>query len=281
MVRKWTAVTVIFMIAVALAGCTAAADVARALQVVSRAFQTAQIVEETHRVQPGSSLQIHNSNGDITVRVGGDRDIHIRATKRAFGAQSEIEGTTIRVTTGQLTTIETEHPMSPSRVFVDYEITIPPGIALNGVQTSNGYIRVEGVAGNIVAASSNGSIHLEDVDGYVRASTSNGNINIINCTGVRSGVQTSNGNINVEVHSIEGNVEIRAGNGSITAYLSERLQAEVTMTVSNGHVTADHSSFVIGKSSRRHITGQIGDEARHRILIRTSNGTVTARQISN
>lgn len=277
--KKWTAVAMILMISVVLTGCTVGADVVRAVQVVTRAFQTTEIVEESHRVQPGSSLEIRTLNGDIVVKSGGDREVHVRAIKRAFGAQDEIDRTEIVVTTGAITTIETEPREERSRVSVDYEITVPPDVTLNHVQTSNGLIRVEDVTGDVVATTSNGSIHLEGIDGYVRATTSNGSIHIVNCTGVRSSVQTSNGSIHVEVEEIEGNLEVRAGNGSITAYLSRWLEAEVTMTVSNGRVVADHNGLVIGQSSQKQVTGQIGDQARHKILIRTSNGTITARDI--
>ncbi|MFO8060493.1 MAG: DUF4097 family beta strand repeat-containing protein [Bacillota bacterium] len=279
MARKWAKVAAILMMATALTGCTVATDVVRAVQVVSRVFQTSEVVEQTHRVQPGSALQISNLNGDITVRAGGNREIHIVATKRAFGAESELGDADIRVAVGEITVIETVHRKERTRVSVDYEVTIPQDMILNEVRTSNGYVQVEGVTGDVVATSSNGSIHLEGVDGYVRATTSNGSIDIVDCTGVRSGVHTSNGSIRVEVRSIEGNLEIRTGNGSITAYLSRHLNAEVIMTVSNGQVVADHNHLVIGESSAKRITGQIGSEARHQIRIRTSNGTVTARKI--
>ncbi len=278
---KWTAAAMILMISVALAGCTAGADVVRAFQVVTRAFQTTEVVEESHRVQPGSSIEIRNLNGDIVVKSGGDREVHVRATKRAFGSQDEIDRTEVVVTTGAITTIETEPRGERSRVAVDYEVTIPPGVALKHVQTSNGLIRVEDVAGDVVATTSNGSIHLEGIDGYVRATTSNGSIHIVNCTGIRSSVQTSNGSIHVEVADIEGSLEIRTGNGSITAYLSHWLEAEVEMTVSNGRIVTDHNGLILGQSSQRHVRGHIGDQARHKILIRTSNGTVTVRDIQD
>ena len=279
MVHKWTPIALILVVAVTLAGCTVATDVMRAFQVVIRVFQTEEVIEETYQVQPGTTLELHNTNGDITVTVGDDNEIHIRATKRGFGAAGDLDHARIDVTTGDRMMIETTYLTERSNVAVDYEIIVPSDVSLNQVTTSNGYIRVEDAMGDVTATSSNGNIHLENIDGYVRATTSNGSIHIKNCTGVRSGVRTSNGNIHIEMKDIQGNVEIRTGNGSITAYLSQWLRSGVTMTASNGQVTSDHNHLVIGKSSRGHLAGQIGEEAEHEILMRTSNGNVTVRQI--
>ena len=141
--------------------------------------------EETYsyKLDNGGHLSVSNINGSITV-TGSSRDsVEIIATKKADNqdAMDEIE---IEIThTSDRITIETEIGHSDSWFSfgdnsgeVTYEILVPKGTGLEGIESVNGDVIIAGVAGKVVAETVNGDVNCTDLASDAKFSTVNGDV---------------------------------------------------------------------------------------------------------
>lgn len=272
MTRRCTSFALVGLIlaVTALTGCSAVVSDVIAI------FQLKETVEEAYGAEPGTVLEIHNTNGSITVRSGNGDTVHLHAVKRAF-SRADLNDLDIEVTIGPAMTIRSIHPRSASSAGIDYEITLPPTVELEVAASSNGEIRIQGVRGDVLAMTSNGTIRLTNVDGYVSATTSNGSIHISGCRGISS-ARTSNGSIMAEITGLREDIELRTSNGSVEAYLATDLSADITLTTTNGRVSAAHERLVVDTSSRTSLAGHVGDGGM-KLHMRTSNGNVSVHQM--
>jgi len=234
---------------------------------------------ETYAVEPGAILDIANKNGDIRIQVWDKDEVEVYAVKITMWGSGELRKVDVKVTTDGGITIETDYLSKTARVSVDYDIRVPASMSVRGVETANGKIEVEGVAGDIQAASLNGDVTLRDVNGAVTAYTSNGDVTI---TGARAVLEarTSNGDIRVEIASLPDDVDIKTSNGSIDVYVSAALNADLELRTSNGDVDVSSSiSLTVRNSSKKQIIGQMG-KGGPLITAITSNGDVDFRELT-
>jgi hypothetical protein len=138
-------------------------------------------VRET-RIPARGSLRVDGAqNGGVTVRAHEGRDILVRARVQSWARTDEAaraQAGAIRVSTDG--TIRAAGPSTEGRNqgwAVGYEILVPARTNLD-VQTHNGPIRVERVAGTMNLRAHNGPIDLHELAGNVRARAQNGPLTV-------------------------------------------------------------------------------------------------------
>jgi DUF4097 and DUF4098 domain-containing protein YvlB len=268
MVRKFLTLVKmsVVLISLLMTGCTGFAEAKEEFR-------------ETYAVESGAILDIANKNGDIRIQVWDKDQVEVYALKSTMWGRDELKKVDIKVTTDGGITIETDYLSKTARVSVDYDIRVPAGVSVRGVETANGEIEVEGVAGDVEAATFNGEVILRDVNGTVTAFTSNGDITITGAKGVLD-ARTSNGDIRVEIASVTEDIDLSTSNGSIDVYVSPALNADVELRTSNGGVDVSSSvPLTVRDSSKKRVTGQMGSGG-PRITAVTSNGDVDLRALT-
>ncbi|WP_287585918.1 DUF4097 family beta strand repeat-containing protein [Candidatus Borrarchaeum sp.] len=233
--------------------------------------------QQTYDVEAGTVLTVDNQNGDIIVEGWNNDDVEVYAEKVTQYGQSELDKVSIEVTTGNEMTVKTTYTnlfwfFRTPRVTVNYWIKVPADVSVEHLETTNGGISLEGTTGDTTLISTNGNINVKDVDGYVDAETTNGGITIEDVTSVR-GTETTNGRIIVEIPSLSNNVEIKTTNGAITAYVSEDLNADLSMSTTNGVITIHDVQLDLESSSATSVEGTMGDGG-YDLTITNTNGNI-------
>ena len=172
---------------------------------------------------PGSSVNVVNQNGSITVHASSTRQLQVNATQASN--KVEIDGSQ----NGNRVTLRTHvlQKASGDEGRVDYDIALPSDTSLS-IDSENGPIKIENVQGNVTVESDAGQVDITNVtNGTVQVQTLNaavnlkdlknsrvsvvstgGTVHLTNVAGPKVSVETTNGNI-----SCEGDF---AGGGSYT-----------------------------------------------------------------
>lgn len=246
-----------------------------------------EIFERTLDLAPGGSLSLDNVNGGITVRSWDRQEVKIWA-KKVVKASSEstareiLQAIEIVIDSAAgVIEIETRLPRKKlggrQQVSVKYELTVPREVAVSLVST-NGGIRVEGLAGEVDVETANGGIHVEDVGGSVRAHTTNGGIKAYDIRGAVE-ARTTNGGIFVEMRtgSISEDISFITTNGSVELRMQPDLAVRIEARTSNGRVSSDFSSPE-GQPSRKRLAVDLNGGG-PTIELKTSNGSIRLREI--
>ena len=154
---------------------------------------------------------------------------------------------------------------------------MPQYVTVDSAKTSNGAVQISGTKGDVKATSSNGAIIIENVDGYVSATTSNGRIEVKGTTGIKD-LTSSNLGIYAEVYDFQENISISTSNGGITVYINPSLNADISMTTSNGQISINGVTLNLTISEEKHKTGELGDGG-NTLDIHTSNGNINLRKL--
>lgn len=124
---------------------------------------------QTVRLLPGGTFDLLSGAGDVTVNGGGGREARIEAIKRvrdtvAARARTAINQVRIDVAErGGNVEVRTIQPRGPSRVTVEYRITVPENTNLI-LRSTSGNLRVQNMAGDELSANTiSGRIMLRDL----------------------------------------------------------------------------------------------------------------------
>ncbi len=143
-------------------------------------------IEETYDVPEKVNLTIRNTDGRIYVYGSDDRQIKIKALKRAF-SEERANAIEVRVAVnGDTATIDTIYPppseeglLADRSGTVDYTILVPQYCTLSQVILANGEILIEGVRGaQINAKVENGKLILRNNFALTQASVGKGSIDL-------------------------------------------------------------------------------------------------------
>lgn len=232
---------------------------------------------ETYTVDPGTRLEVHNANGEITVSTWNKNVVEVYALKKTRYGKDELKKVNIDVSTDDKITVRTEYLEKNARVSVEYTIHVPSNVEIDRLETSNGEITLTGTKGDARLITSNGEIYVKDVTGSVEAETSNGEIIIEGTTAAVSAVTsngeitikraksiveavTSNGNIEAEIlHIPDKGSTIETSNGSIKLYLKDGLDADMRLTTSLGSVSVHDIDLLVSNQSKTYLKGKIGN----------------------
>jgi DUF4097 and DUF4098 domain-containing protein YvlB len=217
-------------------------------------------LEETRSFEPGGTFRLENINGSVTVETWEQDQVRIEAEKSATSDRSldaikiEIDGE------GDLVEVRTRVPRRRS-IFgsigkVDYLIRLPAQARVE-VETVNGKLYIEGIAGRVRASTVNGTVEIQDLSGEAEASTVNG------------GIEAS-----YREADPDGRHHFSTTNGGVRLTLPPNVSGRFEASTVNGSIRTDFPLEVHGRFGGRRLDGRLG-EGRGSFDINTVNGSVT------
>jgi len=267
-----------------------------AIGMAAPAHAASDTFHQLYTVSPGTSVTVHNRNGDVSVHPWNQPKVEVYAEKHAERAE-DLQHVSIEVAVGESIEIETVHLVENLQVSVNYRIQVPIGVAVpkvrssNGnvemadlqgnveVKTSNGQVVMNRIAGNVQVDSSNCGIIMQDVEGTVFGDTSNADIQFRNVGGVL-GAETSNGSILAEISTMPAEeVKIKTSNGPISLYLSDELNARIEMKTSNGTIAIRHPGIVPQTAAGNTFQGVLGNSGGTLLSVKTSNSAIILERL--
>ncbi len=222
------------------------------------------IVEKSFTVQPGGTLTVATSGGEIRVSPSNDNVVKVTARER-IKASSESEADDILKKldltieqNGNDISAKAKYEKQPlgfsfgswPPVNVDFIVTVPAsfvtelntsggGITVGNLnakvkaRTSGGSIKLGQIGAEVDASTSGGSVSLESAKGPVKLNTSGGNITSGPVAG-EADLNTSGGNITIE--SVQGKLSAHTSGGGIRASLVGPLKEDCVLSTSGGSV---------------------------------------------
>lgn len=229
-------------------------------------------VEKTFTVQPGGTLHVETSGGEIRVSPGDDGVVKITALEK-IRASSDAEADELlkklELTfdqNGGDVTASAKYERQPMGfhfgswppVEVSFTVTVPASFATDlhtsggnivvgnlagkvHARTSGGDIRLAKIAGDIDAHTSGGNVSLDEGRGAVKLGTSGGDIAVGHAAGPAE-LSTSGGNIRID--SVENAVHASTSGGNVRAGIVGPLKDDCVLGTSGGNVqvTVDKSA---------------------------------------
>jgi len=235
----------------------------------------------TGHVEPGKAIEIKGISGNISAQPASGSEIQVVAKKTARRSNPDEVKIVFVEHPGGVTICALYPSDEPGRTFscepgpgnghssatngahnndvqVDFAVRIPSGVNFIG-RTVNGEISAASLGGNVSSHTVNGSIRISTA-GYAEAKTVNGEI------------IASMGN-----SGWPNAIEFKTVNGGITLDLPSNLNTRVTADTFNGEISSDFPVSLSGVTSRKHLSGTIGNGGRE-LLLKTLNGSISLRR---
>jgi hypothetical protein len=234
------------------------------LTVASIQAAIVRVVEKSFTVQPGGTLHVETSGGEIRVQPTNDNSVKVVARQK-IRASSEADadellkkldltieqtGNDINATAKYEKSAFGFHFGSWPPVSVEFIVTVPANFMAD-LRTSGGGITVGDLGGKVVARTSGGSIKLGKIGAGVDARTSGGSIDLDTARGPVK-LSTSGGHIlagtvngaadittsggGIRIDSVEGLLRAKTSGGSIRAGFTGPLQDDSSLSTSGGSV---------------------------------------------
>jgi DUF4097 and DUF4098 domain-containing protein YvlB len=281
---------------------------AGAQEIVGRRDRTFSITE---RLASGGGVNLHTTNGTLTVTEASGMTVDYRAEK-IRGDADDIGFVVLRGSNGiticavyddddECTERGIERRRRSSwrnmgdRAKANITVSVPRGTILratsgNGevsvaaavaelrASSGNGKVRVSRVEGRVEASTGNGMVTIDDVGGPVKVSSGNGDVSIGTVRGPVN-ASTGNGDILARMTRLDGteDMEFSSGNGRIELTVPENFSAEIDASTGNGRITTDFPIRVVGRIQPTRLRGTIGD-GRRRVTMSTGNGSMEIRK---
>jgi hypothetical protein len=195
-------------------------------------------VEKSFTVQPGGTLHVGTSAGEIVVEVAPGDTVqvtareHIRAASEDEATEDLKKLTLTLEQTGADVTAKAEYEKTSLGVHfgswpvtVDFVVKVPVKYSAQ-LKTSGGDITVGDLGGTLEAATSGGDLRLGQIAGKVDARTSGGSVRLAG-GGADVGLYTSGGNITLgrvvgaaDLHTSGGDIKATAVGGNLNAHTS-------------------------------------------------------------
>lgn len=214
---------------------------------------------ETRPLKAGGTFTLENTNGAVTVTTWKQASVRIEAEKSA-ASERRLKDIRIEIT-GEDDRVEVTTHLPHRFIFgssgeVEYRVSVPETARVQ-VETVNGRVRIEGIAGSARATTVNGSIRLEGSSGELRA-------------------KTVNGSIRADYRKLdpEGHNHFSTTNGSVTLTLPPDAQGSFEASTVNGRIRTDFPLDVSGGFGGHRLKGHVGTAGGF-FEISTVNGSVT------
>ncbi len=218
--------------------------------------------EEFHQTYPlpaNGRVGVHNVNGAIHVSAWDRNEVKVDAIKHGENQKALDDAKIVVEAQADAVEIRTKYSENCHRcATVEYTITVPRGAALDPIDTVNGGVTVEGVAGHVKVASVNGGVEVRKAAGDVDLSTVNGR--------VQGGFE----------HLAARHISMQSVNGTIALALPKDAGAHLMIATVHGPVTSD---FDLPRERDhygpgRHVDTQIGGGGAQ-ISLHTVNGGIS------
>ncbi|MFQ6036448.1 MAG: DUF4097 domain-containing protein [Sedimentisphaerales bacterium] len=233
-------------------------------------------------MQPGSTFTAQTHNGSITIEGMEVTDCNLTATIIARAVTEEdakelAEQTkvTLKPSANKLT-VKIDKPtfLRNRSVSVNLNVKVPNQINLE-LTTHNGAVKIANITGELDATTHNGRVSVTHVSGSIKLRTHNGSIM---CTEISGDAQLRTRNGNVKVYYSEAaqsvcNVSAVTHNGGIDFTAPPNFSAAVEASTHNGSIKTDLPITVIGKVSKKKLTGTIAT-GQGKLHLETHNGSI-------
>ncbi len=220
---------------------------------------------KSYELAPGATVEILNTNGTITVTAGEGDTMDVVA-ERIVKASTEERAREL------LEEFEIRETASESRVRLDSKAT---GMSL-GVNRLVNYTVTLPAWANVRLETTNGDIRVENIAGELRIDATNGRIE---GTGLGNGasVAATNGAISLEFAALgDQGVSCETVNGQITVALPRDAGADISARVTNGSISTGDLGLDTSEESRRRVEGRLGPGGA-RVRLETVNGAIRLR----
>jgi hypothetical protein len=248
--------------------------------------------EHTYPLAAGGAFALKDVNGAVAITAWDKNEVHVVAEKEVKARNAD-EGkrrlAELRIDAtakpGDLR-IDTHFPRQTGGGFwswvsgeggggaaVSYKIEVPRGVRVD-VETVNGAIAVHGTAADLKAETTNGAVQVGGVQGKIHLESTNGAISAVDTAGSVV-AETTNGQIDVDLKQVArgGEMSLTSTNGGIRLKVPHDIQASISASTTNGHVSTDLPVQLRGKSSKRHLDGDVNGGG-GRLHLSTTNGTI-------
>ena len=141
------------------------------------ALAASELREELHRTFPLSAegrVSVDNVNGPIQITAWDKSEVKLDAVKRAY-SQGRLDEVEIKIDADKdAVRIRTKYPSSnrkwgwrrkDQQASVDYTLSVPYGVSLDSINSVNGRVEIEGVAGPVEVATVNGRLTAKRLTG--------------------------------------------------------------------------------------------------------------------
>ena len=221
--------------------------------------------KKTYTVAAGGRFEVKNTNGTVTIEQGTDEGtVEVRAERVVKASSDEAAQAILKQlemyedVKPDAVRLETRAPQKSGRGGheVRYFIKVPKTIRVDA-RTTNGGVRLNGIANEVTASSVNGGIKGEGLSGHIDANTTNGGVDI--------GL-TSLSDAGVTLETVNGGVQLQ---------LPRTAKADISARVVHGgvNVADDLALQQTGEKSRRRLDGQLNGGG-SRVELSTTNGGI-------
>lgn len=258
------------VVAILLSGCDIKVDDGGGVSLdVSRGKASDDWVR-SYTLPKDGRFEIANQNGEIEVKGTKGTDVKVTAHREVHAgsdeeAQRRLKALKMREdVSADRVVIEAQQegdgPRFGRGVTIRWEVEVPDGLTVT-VKTMNGPVRLDDVAGRIIAATTNGNVSGTGVSGAVQGSS-------------------VNGSVSMKLEALSGDVRLQTVNGSVRLEVPATVDAELDATTVNGGVSVDDKLGVADVSANRgafgpatNIRGRL-NKGGPRVTLQTTNGGV-------
>jgi DUF4097 and DUF4098 domain-containing protein YvlB len=233
--------------------------------------------QKTLPLSPQGTFSLKNVNGEVRISTWKESKVEIKALKKTNKGAENLEKVKIEVTaSADSVSVDTIYPKHGNTgVSVDYDVLVPEGVNLAGIESVNGGVSITGPFGRVAASTTNGSVRTENASGSLELETTNGDVEALRVGGPID-AHTTNGDITLELAELKAAVKAETTNGGITlrlgagAEINGVLEAETT----NGSLSFDIPLTVQSLEKSKHrLRGQLG-QGGPLVSLETVNGSI-------
>jgi len=232
-----------------------------------------QIVEKNFDASHLKKVAVLSTNGNISIKGSKDNRIHLIATKKIKGSQSEKDRllNSLKITTREengVLTISVKHLKKGNGFFswlfdlgfgdyrVDFDLTVPSRL-------------------KVKAHSTNGKIEVLNFNGELDLATTNGEIKAINVQKARE-LHSTNGNVAVDFEALpdfDDEFEITTTNGEINILVPREARFNVKAFTTNGRIVYALPQIGELSKSKTHLEINNGQDL-VTLFLKTTNGDI-------
>lgn len=231
---------------------------------VALGFVSARATDEwsrSYEIADGGRFEVVNVNGVVRVEAAQGNTVEVRA-ERIAKASTDAEARALlgkiqiaEEATPDRVRLETRAPKTwgASGVEVRYLVKVPANVRVKAV-TTNGGIKLVGIANQVEARTTNGGVEGEGLSGPVQASTTNGGIRL-------------------DFERLGGDIDAGTTNGGVRVGIPRDARASIAASVTNGGISMGDLPVQAEQQSRRRLEGTLNGGGA-RVKLATTNGGI-------
>ncbi len=240
--------------------------------------------ERTLTVTGPVDLDIRTGSGDIQIRPGSDRSVHVVARIRAEEARgydspekriAQIQANPPVEQTGNSIRIGVTRPVHDDPTYqnvrISYELTVPANTKVQA-HSGSGDIGIAVTAGSVTARTGSGDINVLGTSGSFEAHTGSGDVRAGRIAGP---MMASTGSGDIEAaQTAPGAVEMRTGSGDVRLNLPAEAAFTLDIQTGSGSIRTSQPVMMSGNHRRNHLEGTVRGGGPS-VVVRTGSGSVT------